>query len=47
LPTPIATPAHGTAYDIQGKGIADPSATIQAFRTLVMLAQRQGAGAIA
>ena len=47
MPIPIATPAHGTAYDIQGKGIADPSATIQAFRTLVMLAQRQGAGAIA
>jgi 4-hydroxythreonine-4-phosphate dehydrogenase len=47
LPIPIATPAHGTAYDIQGKGIADPSATIQAFRTLVMLAQRQGAGAVA
>jgi 4-hydroxythreonine-4-phosphate dehydrogenase len=40
LPIPIATPAHGTAYDIQGKGIADPSATIQAFRTLVMLATR-------
>jgi 4-hydroxythreonine-4-phosphate dehydrogenase len=47
LPIPIATPAHGTAYDIQGKGIADPSATIQAFRTLVMLAQRQGARAMA
>jgi 4-hydroxythreonine-4-phosphate dehydrogenase len=47
LPIPIATPAHGTAYDIQGKGIADPSATIQAFRTLVMLAQRQGARAVA
>ena len=41
MPIPITTPAHGTAYDIQGKGIADPSATIQAFRTLVMLAQRQ------
>ena len=47
LPIPITTPAHGTAYDIQGKGIADPSATIQAFGTLVMLAQRQGASAIA
>jgi 4-hydroxythreonine-4-phosphate dehydrogenase len=41
MPIPITTPAHGTAYDIQGKGIADPSATIQAFRTLVMLAERQ------
>lgn len=38
LPVPIATPAHGTAYDIAGRGIADPSATIQAFRTLVALA---------
>ena len=47
LPIPIATPAHGTAYDIQGKGVADPSATIQAFRTLVMLAQRQSAQAVA
>jgi 4-hydroxythreonine-4-phosphate dehydrogenase len=47
LPIPITTPAHGTAYDIQGKGVADPSATIQAFRTLVMLAQRQGARAVA
>ena len=47
LPIPIATPAHGTAYDIQGRGVADPSATIQAFRTLVMLAQRQGARAVA
>ena len=43
MPIPITTPAHGTAYDIQGKGIADPSATIQAFRTLVMLTQRQSA----
>lgn len=47
LPIPIATPAHGTAYDIQGKGIADPSATIQAFRTLVMLATRHGSRAAA
>ena len=47
MPIPITTPAHGTAYDIQGKGIADPSATIQAFRTLVMLAERQGRRAVA
>jgi 4-hydroxythreonine-4-phosphate dehydrogenase len=47
LPIPIATPAHGTAYDIQGKGIADPSATIQAFRTLVMLAEKHGTRAVA
>jgi 4-hydroxythreonine-4-phosphate dehydrogenase len=47
MPVPITTPAHGTAYDIQGKGIADPSATIQAFRTLLMLAGREGARAVA
>src|SRR6266487_4071159 len=38
LPVPIATPAHGTAYDIAGRGIADPSAIIKAFETLVALA---------
>ena len=32
LPVPIATPAHGTAYDIAGKGIANPEATRRAFR---------------
>lgn len=47
MPVPITTPAHGTAYDIQGRGIADPSATIQAFRTLVMLANRDGVRAVA
>ena len=45
LPVPIATPAHGTAYDIAGRGIADPSATIEAFRTLVMLSQAKAARA--
>ena len=34
---PIATPAHGTAYDIVGRGVADPSATIKAFETLLVL----------
>lgn len=32
LPIPITTPAHGTAYDIAGKGRADVEATWQAFR---------------
>lgn len=31
LPVPICTPAHGTAYDIAGKGVADPTATHRAF----------------
>lgn len=32
LPIPICTPAHGTAYDIAGQGIANPEATRQAFK---------------
>ena len=32
LPIPVTTPAHGTAFDIAGKGIANPGATQQAFR---------------
>lgn len=31
LPIPITTPAHGTAYDIAGKGIANVEATVRAF----------------
>jgi 4-hydroxythreonine-4-phosphate dehydrogenase len=39
LPVPITTPAHGTAYDIAGQGVADVNATLNAFR----IAQRMGA----
>ena len=39
LPIPITTPAHGTAYDIAGKGIADVNATRNAFN----IACRMGA----
>ncbi|MEL6746581.1 MAG: 4-hydroxythreonine-4-phosphate dehydrogenase PdxA [Pseudomonadota bacterium] len=31
LPVPVSTPAHGTAFDIAGKGVADPGATLAAF----------------
>jgi 4-hydroxythreonine-4-phosphate dehydrogenase len=31
LPFPITTPAHGTAYDIAGRGIANPEPTWRAF----------------
>ena len=31
LPVPITTPAHGTAFDIAGKGIADVGAIREAF----------------
>jgi 4-hydroxythreonine-4-phosphate dehydrogenase len=32
LPGIITTPAHGTAFDITGKGVADPGAMREAFR---------------
>lgn len=32
LPVPITTPAHGTAYDISGKGVADVGAMWEAFK---------------
>ena len=31
LPTPIATPAHGTAFDIVGQGVANPEALKRAL----------------
>jgi 4-hydroxythreonine-4-phosphate dehydrogenase len=42
FPVPITTPAHGTAYDIAGKGIAN----IGASRNAVMLAARMGREAV-
>ena len=45
LPVPITTPAHGTAYDIAGRGIADPSAATQAFGTLLALTAMRAARA--
>ena len=38
LPIPITTPAHGTAYDIVGKNLANP----QAMRNAFDLALRMG-----
>lgn len=38
LPIPIATPAHGTAFDIAGRNKADVSATRQAFDLVVRMA---------
>jgi 4-hydroxythreonine-4-phosphate dehydrogenase len=43
LPFPIATPAHGTAYDIAGRGIANPGAS----RAAVLLAARMGRSRLA
>ena len=38
LPIPVATPAHGTAFDITGMNKANVSATRQAFDLLVSMA---------
>jgi 4-hydroxythreonine-4-phosphate dehydrogenase len=42
LPVPITTPAHGSAFDIVGKGIANPGAMLNAF-ALACRMTRQGA----
>jgi 4-hydroxythreonine-4-phosphate dehydrogenase len=39
LPVPIATPAHGTAYDIAGQGKADVTATANAFAIATRMAR--------
>ena len=39
LPIPVATPAHGTAFDIVGRKKANVSATQQAFDLLVRMAK--------
>jgi 4-hydroxythreonine-4-phosphate dehydrogenase len=39
FPFPICTPAHGTAYDIAGKGIANPGAS----KAAILLAARMAA----
>ena len=38
-PIPIATPAHGTAYDIVGQGVANPQAMRNAFDLAVRMGQ--------
>lgn len=44
LPLPIATPAHGTAYDIAGKGIANAGAMKNAFALACKMATLRRAG---
>jgi len=39
LPFPVTTAAHGTAFDIAGKGKADPTALIEAWRTCTRMTQ--------
>jgi 4-hydroxythreonine-4-phosphate dehydrogenase len=43
LPVPIATPAHGTAFDIVGQGIASLNATRRAFEIAVTMGARRAA----
>jgi len=40
LPFIRTSPDHGTAFDIAGKGIADPSSMREAMRLAVELAKR-------
>ncbi|MDW9534896.1 4-hydroxythreonine-4-phosphate dehydrogenase [Sinorhizobium meliloti] len=43
LPFPLCTPAHGTAYDIAGKGIADIGATREAILLAARMAKKKRA----
>lgn len=45
LPFPITTPAHGTAYDIAGQGLANPQAMCSAFTLAARMATTQLRGA--
>jgi 4-hydroxythreonine-4-phosphate dehydrogenase len=42
LPAIVTTPAHGTAFDIAGKGVADPGAMREAFRIACEMAVSLG-----
>jgi 4-hydroxythreonine-4-phosphate dehydrogenase len=44
LPIPITTPAHGTAFDIATKGVANVGATIQAFEIACRMGAARRAG---
>lgn len=45
LPIPITTPAHGTAFDIAGKGVANSVPTVNAIKMVVEMAMRNSEGA--
>ncbi len=42
LPIVRTSPDHGTALDIAGKGIADPSSFIAALKLAAEIAERRG-----
>ena len=39
LPFPVTTPAHGTAFDIVGQGVADVGATKAAYDLVCTMAR--------
>ena len=41
MPIPITTPAHGTAFDIAGKNIANLDPTIQSFKIALQITNNQ------
>ena len=41
LPVPITTPAHGTAFDIAGKNIANLEPTLQSFIIALRMAENK------
>ena len=41
LPIPITTPAHGTAFDIAGQGIARVDALEQAYQAACRMARKR------
>ena len=47
LPFPVCTPAHGTAYDIAGQGIANVGATREAVLLAARMASRNHAAKLA
>ena len=44
-PFPICTPAHGTAYDIAGQGIANIGAAREALLLAIRMAERRALAA--
>ncbi len=41
IPIIRTSPTHGTAFDIAGKGVANPGSMIEAIKTAVMMAEKQ------
>ena len=46
LPIPVTTPAHGTAYDIAGQGVANVGATQNAFNLACRMGMHRAATAL-